>query len=151
MVDVIVVEVQVAVVLSGFYLSFASVVATMVVADLDSAIAVVATIAVALSGFYLSFAAAVATMVVADAVIPAANNYCKSHRRRCLSTPFSYCKFGTLQLSETKSCGGMFSIFYSAHRRLISYFSLSLSSSYILHQFRRWCFLRLPDWCSWNP
>lgn len=89
--DVIVVEVQTAVVLSGSYLFFAAVVATMDLAD--SAIPVVVTIAVALSGFYLFFVAVVAIMDSADVVIPAANYYCKSHRRRCLSTPFPYCKF----------------------------------------------------------
>lgn len=89
--DVIVVmEVQDAVVLSGSSLSFAAVVATMVLADLAAVMVAVATIAVALSGFYLSFAAVVATIALADVEIPAANFICKSHRRRCMSTPFSY-------------------------------------------------------------
>lgn len=63
-------EVMVAVVLSGSSLSFAAVVATMVLADL--VMVVVATTAVALSGSYLSFAAVVATDSVA-AEIPAVN------------------------------------------------------------------------------
>lgn len=72
--DVIVVmEVMVAVVLSGSSLSFAAVAAAMVLVDLaDAEIAVAEMTAVALSGSYLSFAS-VAAMVLADVEIPAAN------------------------------------------------------------------------------
>lgn len=63
-------EVMVAVVLSGSSLSFSAVVATMVLVDL--VIAVVAMTAVALSGSYLSFSYVVATDSVA-AEIPAVN------------------------------------------------------------------------------
>lgn len=69
--DVIVVMEEAAAVLSGSSLSFAAV-ATMVLADL--ATAVVMTVDVS-SGSYLSFAAVVATMVSADVEIPAVNEF----------------------------------------------------------------------------
>lgn len=130
--DVIVVmEVQDVVVLSGSSLSFAAVVATMVLADLAAVMVVVATIAVALSGFYLSFASVVATMALAVAEIPAANLICKSHRRRCVSTPFSYF------FHFYNKCGGTYS-----HRRLNYYSSPYSGNSYNPHQFHKWCFLQ---------
>ena len=88
-VDVIVVmEVIIAVVLSLSSLFFVAVVAIASVLA-DAVIAVAMMTAVASSGSYLSFSSA-AAMALADAEIPAANLICKSHRRRCVPTPFSY-------------------------------------------------------------
>ena len=98
----------------------------MVLADLAAVMVVVATIAVALSGFYLFFASVVA-MDLAVAEIPAANLICKSHRRRCVSTPFSYF------FHFYNKCGGIYS-----HRRLNYYSSPYSGNSYTLYQFHKW-------------